>query len=102
MQKGARKIEATGSTRYNFTLWNKVGSYRTSKYADGLIHSVVADSPTVFQFCDSDIQIQTIYCYVTEVYRLSTLEGSVRYLNILLKYSLFHYIVELYPTFFHC
>ena len=33
---------------------------------------------------------------------LNTLVGSVRYLTTLLKYRLFHYIVELYPTFLHC
>ena len=33
---------------------------------------------------------------------LNTLVGSVRYLIILLRYSLFYYIVELYPTFLHC
>ena len=33
---------------------------------------------------------------------LNTLVGSGRYLITLLKYRLFHYIVELYPTFLHC
>ena len=33
---------------------------------------------------------------------LNTLMGSVRYLITLLKYSLFHYIVELYPDFLQC
>ena len=33
---------------------------------------------------------------------LNTLMGSVRYLITLLKYSLFHHIVELYPTFLQC
>ena len=33
---------------------------------------------------------------------LNTLVGSVRYLITLLKYRLFHYIVELYRTFLHC
>ena len=33
---------------------------------------------------------------------LNTLVGSGRYLNTLLKYRLFHYIVELYPTFLPC
>ena len=28
MQEGGRKFEATGSTRYHITLWNKVGSDR--------------------------------------------------------------------------
>ena len=30
MQEGGKKVEATGSTRYHITLWNKVGSDRTS------------------------------------------------------------------------
>ena len=33
---------------------------------------------------------------------LDTLVGSGRYLITLLKCRLFHYIVELYPTFLHC
>ena len=33
---------------------------------------------------------------------LNTLVGSVRYLVTLLKYRLFHYNVEPYPTFLHC
>ena len=33
---------------------------------------------------------------------LNTLVGSGHYLITLLKYRLFHYIVELYPTFLHC
>ena len=33
---------------------------------------------------------------------LNTLVGSVRDLVTLLKYSLFHYIVEFYPTCLHC
>ena len=33
---------------------------------------------------------------------LRTLVGSVRYLITLLEYSLFYYIVKLYPTFLHC
>ena len=95
MQGGGRKIEATGCTRFHNTLWNKIGSDRTSYYIDGPIHSVFAESPTLSQFYDSDAQIQTIYYYITEVYRLNTLVGSLRYLITLLKYILFYYIVEL-------
>ena len=47
------------------------------------------------QFYDSDAQIQTIFSYNTEVHRLNTLVGSLRYLISLLKYTLFYYIVEL-------
>ena len=59
------------------------------------MHSILAKNPTVSQFCDSDTQIQTIYFYITEVYRLNTMVGSLRYLITLLKYTLFYYIVEL-------
>ena len=96
------KNEATGSTRFQNTLWKKICSDRTSWYVDGLIHSVFAKNQTVSQFLDSNIQIQTIYYYITEVYRLNTLVGSVRYLITLLKYRMFHYIVELYPKILHC
>ena len=30
MQEGERKVEATGSTRFHITLWNKIGSDRAS------------------------------------------------------------------------
>ena len=95
MQEGERKVEVTGSTRFHNILWNKIGSDRTSYYIDGLIHSVFAISPTVSHFCDSEAQIQTLYYYITEVYRLNTLVDSLRYLISLLKYTLFYYIVEI-------
>ena len=47
------------------------------------------------QFYDSGAQIQTIFVYITEVYRLITLAGSLRYLITLLKYTLLFYNVEL-------
>ena len=50
---------------------------------------------TFSQFYDSDAQIQTIFYQITEVKRLNTLVGSLRYLITLLKYTLFYYIVEL-------
>ena len=68
MQEGGRKVEAAGSTRYDITLWNKVGSDRTSSYIDGLKHSVFAGNPTLSQFDDSDTQIQTLFYCITEVY----------------------------------
>ena len=54
MQDGEQKVEATDSTRFHNTLWNKIGSDRTSQYIDGLIHSVFAKNPTVSKFCDPD------------------------------------------------
>ena len=43
MQKARRNVESTGSTRYQNTLWNKIGSDRTSYHIDGLIDLVVAE-----------------------------------------------------------
>ena len=68
MQEGQRKIEATDSSLFHITLWNKIGSNRTSYYINGLIHSVSAGSPTISQFDDSDTQIQTLYYCITEAY----------------------------------
>ena len=65
-------------------------------------NTVFAKSPIVPQFFDPDNQIQTIHYFFTEVYRLNTLVGSVGYLLTLLKYTLFLYNEELYPTFLHC
>ena len=53
------------------------------------MHSNFVENPTVSQFCDSDTQIRTMYYYITEVYGLITLVGSVRYLITLMKYTLF-------------
>ena len=102
MQEGGRKVEATSSTRFHITLWNIIGSDQTSYYIDGPIHSVFAESPTGCQFYVSGTQIRTIYYYITEVYCLKTIVGSVRYLTNLLKYTMFYYVVELYPTNSHC
>ena len=88
MQEGGQKVEATGYRRFQDTLWNEIGSGCTSYYIDRLIHSVFVQSPTVFQLCDSESQIRTIYSYITEVYGLITLVGSVRCLFTLLKYTL--------------
>ena len=69
MQEGSRKVkvEATGSTRYHITLWNKSGSDRTSQNTDEILHSVFAESATLSQFNDSDTQIGTIFHHITEV-----------------------------------
>ena len=95
MRKSGQKVETTGSKRFDITMWKNVGSDRTSWYIDGPIHSVFAESSTLSHFYDSDAQIQTVFYYITEVYRLFTLLGSLRYLITLLNYNLFHYIVEL-------
>ena len=38
MQKGGRKVETAGSTRYHITIWNKSGSDGSCWYIDGLIN----------------------------------------------------------------
>ena len=79
-----------------------MGSYHNSKDLDGLIYSVFSKRLTVSQFWDTDNKIQTIYQKLTELYRLNTMVGSLRYLITLLKYTLLFYIVKLGPTFLHC
>ena len=89
MQEGGQKVEETGSTRFHNTLWNKIDLDRTAYYIDGLIDSVFVESSTLCQFYDSDAQIQTIFYYITEVYRPYTFVGSLGYLITLLKYTMF-------------
>ena len=94
MQEGGRKVKATGSSRFRNILWNKIDLDRTSYHIDGLIHSVFLESLNLCHFYDSDAQIQTIIYYFTEVYRLNSFAGNLRYLITLLKYTLFYYLVE--------
>ena len=102
MQEGERKVEATGSTRFHITLWNKVASDRTSWNIDGLIHSVLAKSPTVSHFCDSDTQIHFLYYYNTEVWRI--IHWWIVYAKLLLCWSTPCVITLLSetPTNSHC
>ena len=103
MQEGGRNVEATGSTRYHITLWNKIGSDRTSWYIDGLIHSVFAGSPTLISIWRlGHPNPNSLLLHYRCIPCLKTIVGSVRYVIILLKYSLFYYIVEHYQTFLHC
>ena len=44
----------------------------------------------------------SLFMHYRSIPSLNTLVGSVRYLITLLKYRLFHYIVELHPTFLLC
>ena len=67
MPQGLKKFEMTSCRRYHNTLLNKIGSDRTSKNIDGFMHSVFAESPTLFQLNDSDTQNQTIKTYINEV-----------------------------------
>ena len=83
LQEGQQKIEATGSLLFQIILWNKIGSDRTSKHIEGLIQSVFAGRPTLSQFDDSDTQIQTHYCCITEAYAV-LLHWLVEYANLLL------------------
>ena len=63
-------------------------------------HKTLTDSYTRFlpeaqpylNFYDSDTQIQNVYYYNAEVYRLKTMVGSVGYLTALLKYTGFCYL----------
>ena len=50
----------SGSTRYHIELPNKISSDRTSKYIDGLMHSVFAENLNLSQSKDLDTQIHTI------------------------------------------
>ena len=106
MREGRQKVkvEATGSTRYHITLWKRIGFDRTSFYTDELIHSVFPESSTLFQFKDSDTQIQTIYYYITEkkpvlkhwwvVYALFLLCLSTACFITLSNYTQHFYIVD--------
>ena len=78
MQESGQKIEATGSTRFQNTLWNKIDLDRTSYYIDGPIHSAFVESTILFELYDSEAQIQTRFYYITEVCCLNTLAGSLR------------------------
>ena len=97
------RIEATGSTRFHNALRkiNLFGSHllihwRTHKLGfcrnpnPISIRRLGQPNPNYFL-----LHYRSIPC-------LNTLVGSVRYLLSLLKYSLFHYIIELQPTFLHC
>ena len=79
---------------------------------DGLIHSVSAGSPTLSRFDDSDTQIQTVYCCITEpypvlihwwvVYAILLLCWSTDCFITLLSFTQHFYNAELYPTLIHC
>ena len=50
MQEGGQKVEATGSTRFQNTLWSKINLDRTSLYIDGLIDSVLLEAQPYLNF----------------------------------------------------
>ena len=50
----------SGSTRYRNAMANKITPDRKSKYIDGLLHSVFAESFNLYQSKDLDTQIHTI------------------------------------------
>ena len=58
----------SGSTRYHKALLNKISSDCTSKYLDGLMHSVYAGSLSLSQVKDSGTQIQPLHYYIAEIY----------------------------------
>ena len=94
------KSARSGSTRYQNAMLNNISSDRTSYYADGLMHSVFAERLNLSQVKDSVTQIHTRHC--GNIPCLNTLVRSVRYLIILLKYTLHYYSVELYPALLQC
>ena len=57
-----------GSTRNHSAMPNKISSDRTSKYIDGIMHSVFAGSLKFSQSKDSDTEIHTIAYYIAEKY----------------------------------
>ena len=96
----------SGSTRYYNTSSNTISSHRASQDIVGLIHSIhsfFCQKPELISSqelghpnpYDTLLHCGSLPC-------LSTLVGSVRYLIILLKYTLHYYSVEFYPTFLHC
>ena len=94
------KTEATGSTRFHTTLWKKI--FRSHLLIQWRIHTL--------DFCrkPNPISIRwlghpnpnSLLMHYRSIPRLNTLVGSVRYPITLLKYRLFHYIVELYTHFY--
>ena len=101
MQVGGRKVEATGSTRFHITFWKK--SVRIAP------PTTLTDSYT--RFLPNAQPYRNFWLghpnpnHIISHYRsvpFNTLVVSVRYLFTLLKYTLFYYIVEQYPTFLHC
>ena len=57
----------TGFTRSHNALANKISSDRTSKYIDGLMHSVFVGNFNLSQVKGSDTQILTIHYYIAEI-----------------------------------
>ena len=56
----------TGSTRCHKIMPNKVGSDRPARKIDGFMHSVFAESLTLFQVNAMATQIHTIHYYNTD------------------------------------
>ena len=93
----------SGCTRHHNALSNKICSDRTSEYTGGLMHSIFAESLNLSQVKDSDTQNHTTHYYIAEIYPvLIHWMEIVRYLIILLRYTLPYYSVELYPALIHC
>ena len=102
MQEGGRKVEATSSTRYHNTLWVKIGLDRPSKtLTDAYIRFCRKPNLNSIQWLGHPIAIH-LFVHYQNTPCLITLVGSLRYPITLLKYRLFYWIVELYPTLLHC
>ena len=103
MQEGRRKVEATGSTRFHSKLLEQslLG-----------LHLLIHWRTHTLGFCRKPNRISILWLghpnakhilfHYWSIASLNTLVGSIRYFIILLKYSLFYYIVELYPVILHC
>ena len=87
------KSARSGSTRNHNALLNKISSDGTSKYRDGLMHSVFADSLNLSQVKDSGAQIHTTHYYIAEIYPV-----WIHWWEC----TLFYYFAEVYATFLLC
>ena len=102
----------SGSLRYHNALSNTISSDRTSKYIDGLMHSVFAEYLNSSRGKDTSTQIHTIQYYIAEmypvlihwwgVYAILLLCWGTRCRVILLSYTQHYYIAEVSSTSIHC
>ena len=97
------KIEAAGSTRFHITLWEKnlCGSHLLIHWRTHTLGFCRKPNPISIQWLGHP-NPNSLLLHDRSIPWLNTLVGSVRYLITLLKYLLFHYIVEFYPILTHC
>ena len=93
------KNEATGSTRFQFTMWKKtVRIAPTNTMTDSYTRLPPEAQPYLNWMTRTPISKRFNFAY-RSIPCPNTLAAGVRYLFTLLK---FHSIVELYPTFLLC